>query len=67
LSLKSPTIFGAAAVGKTSVVTRFIYDSFDVTYQATVGIDFFSKILTVDERVFRLQLWDTAVRVSQQL
>ena len=33
-----------AAVGKTSLITRFMYDSFDNTYQATIGIDFLSKV-----------------------
>lgn len=33
------------AVGKTSLITRFMYDSFDNTYQATIGIDFLSKVL----------------------
>lgn len=32
------------AVGKTSLITRFMYDSFDNTYQATIGIDFLSKV-----------------------
>lgn len=32
-------------VGKTSLITRFMYDSFDNTYQATIGIDFLSKVL----------------------
>lgn len=31
-------------VGKTSLITRFMYDSFDNTYQATIGIDFLSKV-----------------------
>ena len=31
------------AVGKTSLITRFMYDSFDNMYQATIGIDFLSK------------------------
>lgn len=30
-------------VGKTSLITRFMYDSFDNMYQATIGIDFLSK------------------------
>lgn len=34
----------SAAVGKTSLITRFMYDSFDNTYQATIGIDFLSKV-----------------------
>jgi hypothetical protein len=32
------------AVGKTSLITRFMYDSFDNMYQATIGIDFLSKV-----------------------
>lgn len=30
-------------MGKTSLITRFMYDSFDNMYQATIGIDFLSK------------------------
>ncbi|KIH92272.1 hypothetical protein SPBR_03338 [Sporothrix brasiliensis 5110] len=30
-------------LGKTSLITRFMYDSFDNMYQATIGIDFLSK------------------------
>ena len=28
---------GEQSVGKTSLITRFMYDSFDNTYQATIG------------------------------
>lgn len=51
---------GDQGVGKTSVITRFMYDTFDNHYQATVGIDFLSKTLAIDDRTVRLQLWDTA-------
>ncbi|VDL79782.1 unnamed protein product [Nippostrongylus brasiliensis] len=47
-------------VGKTSLITRFMYDSFDNTYQATIGIDFLSKTMYLEDRTVRLQLWDTA-------
>ena len=43
--------------------TRFMYDTFDNTYQATIGIDFLSKTLYLDDRTVRLQLWDTAGQV----
>ena len=36
---------GEQSVGKTSLITRFMYDSFDNTYQATIGIDFLSKTM----------------------
>ncbi|ORY94664.1 ras family-domain-containing protein [Syncephalastrum racemosum] len=51
---------GEQSVGKTSLITRFMYDSFDNTYQATIGIDFLSKTMYLDDRTIRLQLWDTA-------
>ncbi|KAJ8655089.1 hypothetical protein O0I10_009296 [Lichtheimia ornata] len=51
---------GEQSVGKTSLITRFMYDTFDNTYQATIGIDFLSKTMYLDDRTIRLQLWDTA-------
>ncbi|PAV59216.1 hypothetical protein WR25_05317 [Diploscapter pachys] len=51
---------GEQSVGKTSIITRFMYDSFDSTYQATIGIDFLSKTMYLEDKMVRLQLWDTA-------
>ena len=51
---------GDQNVGKTSIITRFMYDSFDTAYQATIGIDFLSKTMYLEDRTVRLQLWDTA-------
>lgn len=44
---------------------RFMYDTFDNTYQATIGIDFLSKTMYLEDRTVRLQLWDTAGQASQ--
>lgn len=38
---------GDQSVGKTSIITRFMYDNFDKNYQATIGIDFLSKTMCV--------------------
>lgn len=51
---------GDQGVGKTSMITRFMYDTFDNAYQATIGIDFLSKTMYMEDRTVRLQLWDTA-------
>ena len=51
---------GDPSVGKTSIITRFMYDNFDRHYQATIGIDFLSKTMYLEDRTVRLQLWDTA-------
>jgi hypothetical protein len=37
-----------------------MYDKFDNSYQATIGIDFLSKTMYLEDRTVRLQLWDTA-------
>ena len=51
---------GDQSVGKTSIILRFMHDTFDPNYQATIGIDFLSKTMVVDDKMVRLQLWDTA-------
>merc|ERR1712166_11689 len=60
LSKYKLVFLGNQSVGKTSIITRFMYDTFDNNYLATIGIDFLSKTLHVNERTIRLQLWDTA-------
>lgn len=67
-TLHSQLVFlGEQSVGKTSLITRFMYDTFDNTYQATIGIDFLSKTMYLEDRTVRLQLWDTAGQVSDAL
>lgn len=51
---------GDMSVGKTSIISMFMYNHFDQSYDATIGIDFLAKTHTVDGKTIRLQLWDTA-------
>jgi len=61
LSQKFKLVFlGEQGVGKTSLITRFMYDTFDSTYQPTIGIDFLSYPMYLDDKTIRLQVWDTA-------
>ena len=54
-------LIGASGSGKTSLLLRFIDESFtERSHQATVGIDFKMKTLQVDNKVARVQVWDTA-------
>jgi len=47
-------------VGKTSVVQRFVMDSFKPGTETTIGASFMSKTLMVDGKSYRFQIWDTA-------
>eukprot|EP00762_Andalucia_godoyi_P004388 ANDGO_08245.mRNA.1 Ras-related protein RABH1b len=60
LSKYKIVFLGDQSVGKTSIITRFLYDTFDPSYQSTIGIDFLSKTLYLEDRTVRLQIWDTA-------
>eukprot|EP00667_Euglena_gracilis_P015504 EG_transcript_16137 len=60
LPAKYKVVFlGDMSVGKTSIIARFMYNTFD-KQEHTIGIDFLSKTLQVEDRTLRLQLWDTA-------
>ncbi|KAG1362084.1 Ras-related protein RABH1b [Cocos nucifera] len=64
---------GDQSVGKTSIITRFMYDKFDNTYQksivlgqqATIGIDFLSKTMYLEDRTVRLQLWQVSIEEGE--
>ncbi|KAI5062018.1 hypothetical protein GOP47_0022557 [Adiantum capillus-veneris] len=52
---------GDQSVGKTSIITRFVFERFDTDYEATIGIDFISKTIHLENgHTIRLQIWDTA-------
>ena len=57
--IKYKVVFlGNQSVGKTSIILRFMHDTFDPNYQATIGIDFLSKTMVVDEKmVLSTFLW----------
>ena len=51
---------GDLSVGKTSIINQFMYSTFDKNHQPTIGVDFLSKTIHLEERTVRFQLWDTA-------
>uniref|UniRef100_A0A8D9AX72 Ras-related protein Rab-7a n=1 Tax=Cacopsylla melanoneura TaxID=428564 RepID=A0A8D9AX72_9HEMI len=53
-------ILGNAAVGKTSLLNQFVNNKFSNQYKATIGADFLTKEVFLDNRIVTLQIWDTA-------
>ena len=51
---------GDQGVGKSCILNRFMYDTFTEEYQATIGLDFQSKNVQIDNQDIHLLLYDTA-------
>ena len=51
---------GDQYVGKSSILNRFYQDKFEEDYQATIGLDFHSKNVDINNTTIRLLLYDTA-------
>ncbi|XP_064635634.1 uncharacterized protein LOC135492874 isoform X2 [Lineus longissimus] len=52
-------VIGMNGVGKTSLIHRFVHDTFQTGYLATIGVDFYIKLVDLDDRVIKMQIWDT--------
>ena len=51
---------GDQGTGKSCILNRFVEDKFDDNYQATIGLDFQSKNVKIDNQDVHLLLYDTA-------
>jgi len=55
---------GDQMVGKTTLINRFVTGSFKKEYKATIGVDIFTKRLSVMNQMIDLQIWDIAGQTS---
>lgn len=56
-------VVGEGAVGKTSLIQRFVKDVFETDYAATIGVKFLAKQVSVNpdnDNAAQLNLWDVA-------
>ncbi|CAK7245237.1 MAG: Ypt/Rab-type GTPase Rab7 [Sporothrix thermara] len=53
-------ILGDSGVGKTSLMNQYVNKKFSASYKATIGADFLTREVPVDDRQVTMQLWDTA-------
>jgi small GTP-binding protein len=57
---KKVAMLGMYAVGKTSLVRRFVSSIFDEKYLTTIGVKIDKKIVRVGDQDVTLMLWDVA-------
>ncbi|KAF9650089.1 ras-domain-containing protein [Thelephora ganbajun] len=53
-------LLGEAAVGKSSVVLRFVSNEFQPNKEPTIGAAFLTQKCRLEDRVLRYEIWDTA-------
>ena len=63
---KKVCMLGAFAVGKTSLVRRYVDSMFSDTYTTTIGVKVDKKTLTINETEMSLLLWDVYGEDSHQ-
>lgn len=49
-------ILGDSSVGKTSLMNQYVNKRFSNQYKATIGADFLTKEVVVDDRVVTMQV-----------
>ncbi|CAD8168179.1 unnamed protein product [Paramecium pentaurelia] len=54
------TLLGNSGVGKSSIVNRFCFQSFNENNQSNLGAGYFSKEIELQNNKFKFQIWDTA-------
>ncbi|MFW9934022.1 MAG: GTP-binding protein [Candidatus Thorarchaeota archaeon] len=53
-------LVGDPAVGKTSLILKYVENRFEREYKASIGVDFAYKIIELEDKVARLIIWDIA-------
>ncbi|KAG8367926.1 hypothetical protein BUALT_Bualt16G0123500 [Buddleja alternifolia] len=53
-------LIGDSAVGKSQLLARFARNEFSLESKATIGVEFQTKTLLIDNKTVKAQIWDTA-------
>ncbi|CAM8999408.1 unnamed protein product [Rhodiola kirilowii] len=53
-------LIGDSAVGKSQILARFSRNEFSLDSKATIGVEFQTRTLMIQQKSFKAQIWDTA-------
>lgn len=53
-------LIGDSGVGKSNLLSRFTRNEFNLESKSTIGVEFATRSISVDEKVIKAQIWDTA-------
>lgn len=57
-------IIGDTGIGKSCVLKRLVDNEFKEEHDVTVGVEFGSFLVRVEDKIIKLQIWDTAGQES---
>ena len=57
-------IIGDSGIGKSCVLKRLVENEFKEEHDVTVGVEFGSFLVRIEDKVLKLQIWDTAGQES---
>jgi len=60
-------ILGDSNVGKTSLMNQFVHKRFSNQYKATIGADFLTKELMIDDKLVTLQIWVSNIKNDHRM
>ena len=53
-------LVGDSFVGKTNIMSKYLKNEFDPNSRATVGVEFGTKNILINNKKIKIQIWDTA-------
>ncbi|XP_064387597.1 uncharacterized protein LOC135335879 isoform X10 [Halichondria panicea] len=53
-------LIGDSGVGKSNLLSRFTRNEFNLEHKLTIGLDYNIRIIQVDTKTIKAQIWDTA-------
>ncbi|KAL8141270.1 hypothetical protein V2J09_007291 [Rumex salicifolius] len=53
-------LIGDSGVGKTNLLSRFAKNEFNLESKSTIGVEFATRSINVDDKIVKAQIWDTA-------
>ncbi|KAH9316640.1 hypothetical protein KI387_025267 [Taxus chinensis] len=53
-------LIGDSGVGKSNLLSRFTRNEFSLDSKSTIGVEFATRSIQVDDKLIKAQIWDTA-------
>ena len=53
-------LIGDSCVGKSNILSKYLKNEFDPNSRATVGVEFGTKNILINNKKIKIQIWDTA-------